>query len=54
MNQAFTPLHVTAHRLPRLPTDQTASITPIDTAFPLEIMVPLIREVQSWPRSEQG
>jgi MaoC like domain/short chain dehydrogenase len=51
MNLAFKPLHVTVTRLPRLPTDQTASITPVKTASSLETMLPLVREVQSWPRS---
>jgi hypothetical protein len=51
MNRALKPLHVTVTRLPRLPTDQTASITPVKTASSLETMLPVVREVQSWPRS---
>ena len=50
MNDSIAPTHVTVSRLPRLPTDQTASITAIETADPVETMLPLIREVQSWPR----
>jgi NAD(P)-dependent dehydrogenase (short-subunit alcohol dehydrogenase family) len=50
MNAFQAPLHVTVCRLPRLPTDQTASITPAETADPLETMLPIVREVQSWPR----
>ena len=43
-------LHVTVERLPRLSTDQTASIVPLDTVSSLETMLPVVREVQSWPR----
>jgi NADP-dependent 3-hydroxy acid dehydrogenase YdfG len=49
MNTSLAPLHVTVSRLPRLPTDQTASVVPAETALPLDIMLPIIREVQSWP-----
>jgi len=47
---SLAPMHVTQARLPRLPTDQTASIGEAATADPLEAMLPMIREVQSWPR----
>jgi hypothetical protein len=50
MNAFQAPLHLTVCRLPRLPTDQTASITAAETADPLETMLPIVREVQSWPR----
>jgi NAD(P)-dependent dehydrogenase (short-subunit alcohol dehydrogenase family) len=50
INVSLAPLHVTVTRLPRLPTDQTASITAAETADPLETMLPIIREVQSWPK----
>jgi len=50
MNASQAPLHVTVNRLPRLLTDQTASITAVETAPPLETMLTIIREVQSWPR----
>lgn len=50
INISLAPLHVTVSRLPRLLTDQTASITAAVTAHPLETMLPIIREVQSWPR----
>jgi hypothetical protein len=50
MNVSLAPLHVTVARLPRLPTDQTASITAAETALPVETMLPIIREVQSWPK----
>jgi hypothetical protein len=50
MNVSLAPMHVTVGRLPRLPTDQTASATAVETADPIETMLPFIREVQSWPR----
>jgi hypothetical protein len=50
MNLSQAPLHVIVRRLPRLPTDQTASITAVETADPLETMLPIVREVQSWQR----
>lgn len=49
--EALAPLHVLVHRLPRLATDQTATFVPVETAPMLDTMLPLIREVQSWPRS---
>jgi len=50
MNSAWAPLHITVDRLPRLPTDQTASV--IETALPSPIarLLPVVREAQSWPR----
>jgi hypothetical protein len=51
MNVTMTPAHITVVRLPRLATDQTASITPVESADPLETMLPIIREVQSWRMS---
>jgi hypothetical protein len=50
MNVSLAPTHVTLSRLPRLPTDQTATIPAEEMAPPIEIMLPIIREVQSWPR----
>jgi hypothetical protein len=50
INKSLAPTHVTVKRLPRLPTDQTATFTAIEAADPVETMIPVIREVQSWPR----
>jgi len=49
MNVSLSPLKVLVSRLPRLLTDQTATVTPVDTADPIETMFPIVREVQSWP-----
>jgi hypothetical protein len=48
MNASLSPLRVFVSRLPRLPTDQTATVTPVEAADPLATMLPIIREVQSW------
>jgi hypothetical protein len=50
MNLAWAPLRVSFGRLPRLPTDQTASV--IETKFPSPVacLLPFVREAQSWPR----
>jgi hypothetical protein len=50
MNANLSPLHVTWKRLPRLPTDLTARIVPAETADPIATVLPIVREVQSWPR----
>ena len=50
MNLGLAPLHVTVSRLPPLPTDQTASISAVESASPVETLLPIVREVQSWPR----
>jgi acyl dehydratase/NAD(P)-dependent dehydrogenase (short-subunit alcohol dehydrogenase family) len=52
MNASLAPIRVTVRRLPRLPTDQTATVTTTETAHPLETMLPIIREVQSGPIHE--
>lgn len=49
INEALAPTHVTVTRLPRLLTDQTATVTAVETASPVEVMLPIVREVQSWP-----
>ncbi|MDR3775306.1 MAG: SDR family NAD(P)-dependent oxidoreductase [Terracidiphilus sp.] len=50
INESLSPLHVTVSRLPRLPTDQTVSVTSAETANPMDTMLPIVKEVQSWPR----
>ncbi len=48
MNAFLAPMRVIVRRLPRLPTDQTASNTVAESAVALETMLPIIREVQAW------
>jgi acyl dehydratase len=50
MNLAWPPLHVTMERLPRLPTDQTASVIGVALPSPVDCLLPVVRTVQSWPR----
>jgi len=52
MNNTMAPLRVTVSRLPRLPTDQTATIRAVETACPIETMLPIIRDIQSWPKAD--
>jgi acyl dehydratase len=40
-----SPGPILVRRLPRLPTDQTASLWKIDTADPISVMLPIVREV---------
>ena len=49
MNVSLTPMRVIVKRLPRLPTDQTSSNTGAKACSPLETMLPIIQEVQTWP-----
>ena len=41
------PIAITINRLPRLPTDQTATLTEFETADPVAVMLPIIRAVQT-------
>jgi MaoC like domain len=43
-------LRISVERLPRLPTDQTASFVPVEESSVLETMLPIVRKVQAWPR----
>ena len=51
MNAAWAPAHVTVERLPRLLTDQTASVTEANLPSPVSCLTPVVRETQSWPRA---
>jgi hypothetical protein len=53
MNLAWAPLHVTVDRLPRLPTDQTASIVGTDVTSSVDCLLPVVRKVQSWSRNDK-
>ena len=50
INQALRPLHVTVDRLPRLLTDQTASVIGVSPPSPAGHLLAVVRETQSWPR----
>lgn len=49
-----TPGRILVRRLPRLPTDQTASLFPASTADPISVLLPIIREVYANHRNQQG
>jgi acyl dehydratase len=53
INQALRPLHVTVDRLPRLLTDQTASVFGVSPPSPAGRLLPVVRETQSWPRKAE-
>jgi NAD(P)-dependent dehydrogenase (short-subunit alcohol dehydrogenase family) len=50
MNLGLRPLHVTIDRLPRLRTDQTASVFEVSLPPPAARLLPVVRETLSWPR----
>jgi hypothetical protein len=39
---------ILVRRLPRLPTDQTATLAPVAAADPLDVLLPIIREMQGF------
>lgn len=46
--QSFVPgSRIVINRLPRLPTDQTATLLPTESADPAAVMLPIIQEVQA-------
>ncbi len=47
MNRSANRVHVIVGRLPRLKTDQTATVPPVNTGEPLAVMLPEIRRVQA-------
>ena len=54
MNEAWPPLHITVDRLPRLRTDQTASVIGGSLPSPAGRVLPFVRETQSWPRKAKA
>jgi acyl dehydratase/NADP-dependent 3-hydroxy acid dehydrogenase YdfG len=46
MNRFMRGVRVVQRRLPRLPTDQTLSLVSVASADPLEVLLPIVREVQ--------
>ena len=52
MNVSIPPIRVTVNRLPRLLTDQTATVTPVSTASSIDILLPIVIDIQSSLRRE--
>jgi hypothetical protein len=50
LDATHSSLRISVERLPRLPTDQTASFVPVEESTVLETMLPIVRKVQAWPR----
>lgn len=51
INKQMKNVRVVVRRLPRLPTDQTASLIQTGSADPTTVMLPIIREVQGKRRA---
>lgn len=51
INAQLAPTRVTVKRLPRLPTDQTGSLSPVKLDDPLAVMLSVVREAQMGPQS---
>ena len=47
MNRVGGRVHIIVARLPRLLTDQTATVLPVEKGDPLKVMLPVVRNVQS-------
>jgi NAD(P)-dependent dehydrogenase (short-subunit alcohol dehydrogenase family) len=47
INRAWSRVHITVTRLPPLMTDQTATLLPRERGDPLNVMLPVIRDVQT-------
>jgi NAD(P)-dependent dehydrogenase (short-subunit alcohol dehydrogenase family) len=47
MNAHLKPIRITTYRLPRLPTDQTATLRQVETPDTCDIMLPIIRRVEA-------
>jgi NADP-dependent 3-hydroxy acid dehydrogenase YdfG len=45
MNRFMRDVHVVVKRLPRILTDQTATVMPVESSDPLDVMLPIIREL---------
>ena len=43
-NEGF---HFIIERLPRMLTDQTATVMPVKTVAPLEVMLPIVRRMEA-------
>jgi acyl dehydratase len=46
MNQYVSNLHIVTTRLPRLPTDQTTGVLPELARDPIDVLLPIVREMQ--------
>jgi hypothetical protein len=47
INQVDGRIRIIVRRLPRLRTDQTATVLPVETQDPLAVMLPIVRDVQA-------
>jgi MaoC like domain/short chain dehydrogenase len=54
MNQYVRGLHILTTRLPRLHTDQTASVVPEQTVDPITVLLPIVREMRNLSLSSRS
>jgi NAD(P)-dependent dehydrogenase (short-subunit alcohol dehydrogenase family) len=54
LNRALRHVRIVSTRLPRMLTDQTASIVPVRTASVLEVLLPVVRTVQARESATTG
>jgi phosphoenolpyruvate-protein kinase (PTS system EI component) len=54
MNRFLGGIRVITRRLPRILTDQTASVMSVQSSDPSEIMLPIIREMYAEMRRHSG
>jgi NAD(P)-dependent dehydrogenase (short-subunit alcohol dehydrogenase family) len=47
LNQSWPGMHITSVRLPRLLTDQTATMVPTENVDPVDVILPIVRKVQA-------
>jgi hypothetical protein len=52
INEFVPNIHVTCHRLPRILTDQTATVGVASAANALDVMLPIVYEVQQMARTD--
>ncbi len=47
LNAHWPNIRIVVNRIPRVLTDQTASLMQVESADPLEVILPIIRQVQT-------
>jgi nucleoside-diphosphate-sugar epimerase len=48
LNRSWPSIHITTARLPRLLTDQTSTVAPIESADSVNTILPIVRTVQGF------
>jgi acyl dehydratase/NAD(P)-dependent dehydrogenase (short-subunit alcohol dehydrogenase family) len=48
LNRSWPGMHILSVRLPRILTDQTATVVPVESANALDVILPIVRKLQSF------